>query len=352
MQNERLAWPDVTRALGVLAVVLFHSLIWNLDVVAGPGIAATVWDQIGSSLGRIRMPILFGLAGLLAASGLARGWGRGSVVTRLVSNAYLYLVWLVLYGLFFLVLARPDFPHSIDDMSQWLRNLYYPTTTLWFIFALALYPVVLVGLRTLRFPPWLIVVVGAALWGLGTFTTAPLFGGALMLNFVFFALGVFAGPLLRSFAEPGILRVIGPLAVFLVAVALGHVLGDALKEPFGLIASASAIPLAIACAARICRWAPAARLGALIGARTLPIYLLHVPLLGFWSLLSYPQPAWLTGPLSNPVIALLYPLLLTTALVSISLAVGALLRRIPGDPLLSVPSVLLNAVKPRRRAHR
>lgn len=344
MQQERLAWPDVTRGLGVLSVVLFHCLIWNLDALDAPSIATTIWDQIGSSLGRIRMPILFGLAGLLASAGLLRGWRYGSARLRLVSNGYLYLVWLALYAVYFFVLARPDFPHSIDTVPQLLTELYYPTTTLWFLFALALYPLLIVALAALRLPPWAVLAIGAGMWLLGSNLTAPLFGGALLLNFVFFALGVHGAGWLRSFAQPGVLRLLLPLAGFLAAVLLTHLLG----ENLGILASATAVPLAIACAARLSRVPSIARVGALIGTRTLPIYLLHVPLLGLWSLVPTP---WLAGPLANPAIALVYPLLLTAALVAGCLAIAAGLRRIPTDPLLTPPKRLLDAVRARRRAH-
>ena len=56
--RERLAWIDTTRGLGVLAVVLFHVLIWNYATLVEEGSAvASLWDQVGSSLGRVRMPI-------------------------------------------------------------------------------------------------------------------------------------------------------------------------------------------------------------------------------------------------------------------------------------------------------
>ncbi|NQX27233.1 acyltransferase family protein [Microbacteriaceae bacterium VKM Ac-2854] len=342
MQQDRLAWPDVTRGLGVLAVVLFHSLIWSLDAVAPSGIVTTVWDQIGSSLGRIRMPILFGLAGLLASRSLLAG--RGAARVRLVANGYLYLLWLVLYGLFFFALARPDFPHSIDTVGQWATQLYYPTTTLWFLFALALYPLLVLLLARLRLPPWAVLLFGVGLWLLGSNLTAPLFGGALLLNFVFFAFGVHATGWLRSFAEPGAARILLPFCAFLVAVLLTHLLG----ENVGILASAAAIPLAIACAARISAWTPAARLGAFVGSRTLSIYLLHVPLLGLWSLLPS---GVLEAALAQPLLAAVFPVLLTAVLVAGSLGIGALLRRIPTDPLLTPPARLLAAVRSRRRAH-
>ena len=82
--------------------------------------------QVGGSLGRIRMPILFALAGLLAQSGLLRGWRRGSARVRLVSNYYLYAVWVVLYAVFFALLARPDFPHSIDSLDRVLLAVLEP----------------------------------------------------------------------------------------------------------------------------------------------------------------------------------------------------------------------------------
>lgn len=347
--RERLAWIDTTRGLGVLAVVLFHVLIWSFATVADPGSSvAALWDQVGGSLGRIRMPILFALAGLLAQSGLLRGWRRGSARVRLVSNYYLYAVWVVLYAVFFALLARPDFPHSIDSLDRVLLQFVFPTTTLWFLFALALYPLVLVLLRALRVPWWGILLLGTAAWFLATNLRVILFGDALLANFVFFALGVLGAEQLRRFSRPGVLVLLVPLGVFLVAVVSGRVLDGAAGQIAGFVVSASAIPLAVACAALLCRWAPAARVGSAIGRRTLPIYLLQVPLLGLWSLVANPDAAWLTGLLEKPVAALLYPLVLTAAIVALSLGIRRALALIPGDPLFTVPAPLVALARPAR----
>ncbi|SMH46354.1 Uncharacterized membrane protein YcfT [Rathayibacter oskolensis] len=350
MPRERLAWADTTRGLGVLAVVLFHVLIWNYAaLVDGTSAVASAWDQVGSSLGRIRMPILFALSGLLAQRGLLLGWRAGSARLRLVSNAYLYVVWVVIYGVVFALLARPDFPHSIDTPAQFLLQFVFPTTTLWFIFALALYPVVLVALRALRIPWWGILALGTAAWFVAADLRVILFGDALLQNFVFFALGVLGAERLRRFSIPGAATLLGPFAVFLLAVLGGRLVDGPADEVFGFVASTSAVPLAVVCAAVLCRWEPAARLGSAIGRRTLPIYLLQVPLLGLWSLVAHPDAAWLVTLLRNPVVELAYPPLVTAAIVAVSLGIRALLGRLPADPLFTVPAPLVSLARPTRR---
>lgn len=344
--RERLAWADTTRGLGVLAVVLFHVLIWNYEGLVASSAVAGLWDQVGSSLGRVRMPILFALAGLLAQSGLLRGWRSGSARVRLVSNGYLYAVWVLLYAGFFALLAQPDFPHSIDTLGQLALQAVLPTTTLWFLFALAIYPVVLVALRALRVPWWGILLLATAAWFVAANLRVILFGDALLQNFVFFALGVLGAEQLRRFSRPGAATVLAPLGVFLLAVLGGRLADGPAADVAGFAASASAVPLAIACAALLCRWAPAARLGSAIGQRTLPIYLLQVPLLGLWSLVARPDAEWLTSLLRNPVAGLLYPLLVTAGIVALSLAIRALLRRIPTDPLFTVPPALVSLARP------
>ncbi|KQQ03947.1 hypothetical protein ASF42_10885 [Rathayibacter sp. Leaf294] len=348
--RERLAWVDTTRGLGVIAVVVFHVLIWNYaGLVDGTSAVAAAWDQVGSSLGRIRMPILFALSGLLAHRGLLLGWRAGSARLRLVSNAYLYVVWVALYGVFFALLARPDFPHSIDTPAQFALQFVFPTTTLWFIFALAVYPVLLVGFRALRVPWWGILLLGAAGWLIAANVRMILFGDALLQNFVFFALGVLGAEQLRRFSRPAVVTFLAPLGVFLLAVLGGHLVDGPAAEVFGFVASTGAIPLAVVSAALLCLWAPAARLGSAIGRRTLPIYLLQVPLLGLWSLVAHPGAEWLVALLRNPIAELVYPPLVTAAIIAVSLGLRALLARLPGDPLFSVPSALTALARPRRR---
>ncbi|WP_367882278.1 acyltransferase family protein [Rathayibacter oskolensis] len=324
--------------------------MWNYaGLVDGTSAVAAAWDQVGSSLGRIRMPILFALSGLLAHRGLLLGWRAGTARLRLVSNAYLYVVWVVLYGVFFALLARPDFPHSIDTLAQFALQLVFPTTTLWFIFALAVYPLVLVGLRALRVPDWGILLIGAAAWFVAANLRVILFGDALLQNFVFFALGVLGAEQLRRFSRPGVVVLLAPLGVFLLAVLGGHLVDGPAADVFGFVASTGAIPLAVASAALLCRWAPAARLGSAIGRRTLPIYLLQVPLLGLWSLLADPEAEWLVALLRNPLAELAYPPLVTAAIVALSLGIRSLLARIPSDPLFSVPRAITALARPTRR---
>ncbi|MWV59990.1 acyltransferase family protein [Rathayibacter sp. VKM Ac-2754] len=348
--RERLAWVDTTRGLGVLAVVVFHVLIWNYSgLVDGTSAVAAAWEQVGSSLGRIRMPILFALSGLLAHRGLLLGWRVGTARLRLVSNAYLYVVWVVVYGGVFALLARPDFPHSIDTLAQFALQFVFPTTTLWFIFALGLYPLVLVGLRALRVPWWGVLLLGAAAWFVGANLRVILFGDALLQNFVFFALGVLGAEQLRRFSRPGLVTFAAPLGVFLLAVLGGHLVDGPAAEVLGFVASAAAIPLAVVSAALLCLWGPAARLGSAIGRRTLPIYLLQVPLLGLWSLVANPEAEWLVALLRNPLAELAYPPLVTAGIIALSLGIRGLLARVPGDPLFTVPPVLVALARPTRR---
>lgn len=334
----RAAWPDSTRGLGVLAVVLFHVLIWNHAAVAeGTSSLAGFWELTDVALGRLRMPVLFALSGLLAAGGLARGWHGGSARRRFAANYYLYAVWLTVYFAAFSLLHREDFPHSVNGPGAWLRQFAVPDTTLWFIFALALYPLALTGLRALKVPVGGVLALALALWVVGNYADLPGFTAKVLENFLFFAVGVHGAAHLWRWAAAGRRAAAAFAGAFLLLVALATVVPDAYVVPVVLLSSLVAVPASVTAMALCCRIPAVARAGTVVGARTLPIYLLHPLLL---ALVPAAAGGWATAVTSTFLGDALYPPVLTGAVVVLSLALHAVLRRIPGNVLFALPRAL------------
>ncbi|MHA7178865.1 acyltransferase family protein [Arthrobacter sp. MDB2-24] len=335
----RLAWPDATRGLGVVAVVLFHVLIWHHDAIGGgPTALSGFWDTTDVAVGRLRMPVLFALSGILAARGLAGGWRSGSARLRAAGNYYIYAVWLTLYLVFFLAAREKGFPHSFRTVRAWATQLFLPDTTLWFILALAIYPVLVTVPRAMHLPAAAVLTVAVASWGAGTYLDMPGFTGKMMANFLFFCVGVYGSAALHAVARSALRSKVGYVVVFLALVGLATVVPQGLVIPVVLLSSLVAVPAAIAVTSEACRIASVARLGAYVGARTLPIYLLHpLVLCGVSFLPGVPAVERLVSTVPGDA---LYPLGLTVAVIVVSLAIHELLRAIPGNPLFTLPAGL------------
>lgn len=143
--ESRLLWADAARGASVLFVVLFHVLLWHLNdyraTMWGP--ADRVWTKFNAVLGSLRMPLLLGVAGLVASRRILLGLSEPRNLVRAASNYYLYVVWLLIYAVYFAFVSDPALPHRVDGLADVVFQLVFPNTTLWFVYALALYVIFL-----------------------------------------------------------------------------------------------------------------------------------------------------------------------------------------------------------------
>ncbi|MDN4610648.1 hypothetical protein [Arthrobacter burdickii] len=130
--------------------------------------------------------------------------------------------------------------------------------------------------------------------------------------------------------------------MFLAFVGLATVVPQGLVLPVVLLSSLVAVPAAIAVPFEACRIAWLARLGAYVGVRTLPIYLLH-PLV-LCSVAFLPGVPAVERLVSTVPGDALYPLGLTVAVIVVSLAIHELLRAIPANPLFRLPAGLARSL--------
>jgi hypothetical protein len=208
-----------------------------------------------------------------------------------------------------------------------------------------------------RLPGWLVVL------GLGVVsvvcTLAELDLGSAekipRLAF-FFAIGVHGAGALRLLAErtgwvTGGLTALTALAT----VAAGTVVeGDLGRAVLFLLRGTAFLLLGIVVVVVAIRWRPVARFATSLGRQTLPVYVLHVPLVLL--LVAFTSLA-LRGPLdrllSHTGVALAYPLVLTAAIVLISLLVHRLLVRLRLGALFAMPEAVTRWVTaPYRRRER
>ncbi|PPG39433.1 acyltransferase [Pseudoclavibacter sp. RFBA6] len=350
-QRGRLLWADATRGVGILAVVLFHVLIWHHDRDFGEATgAAIIWGPIDSLLGSARMPVLLAVAGIFAARGLLGGWRTRKTQARFVSNYYLYVVWLVIYFAVDAALRFPDFPHVVPSLEDFALQLIVPGTSLWFLMALGAYAVVVGAAVALRAPVWVMLSTGVVLWGVGTFVEMPEMASKMPANLIFFMVGVYFADRLRSVAEQSVRVRLAWAIPFVVAsvVKLAPVTGAA-DATAGLVASLASVPAAIALVSIACAWEPFARAARYLGSRTLVIYVLHPIVIMLWATLLDVAP-W-SSVMRNPILDLAYPVLLTGAVVVACLAVQRALSLIPSDPLFVPPRRLVPSTQenPTRR---
>lgn len=328
----RLRWADVGKGACIVLVVLHHVVTKHLVEVVPPSLelVSETWVGVSNALKPVRMPLFFVVSGIFASGAVARPWSPG-VRRRVASPAYLYVVWLVLLAIFFSV--ERDLPmNRTQDLSDFVLDLVFASTGLWFLYALAVY--FLLARLTLRVPtPWLLGVAAAVGASASLLPIEEANRVSVIVHFVHFAVGVRCPELLRRLAEDR-RPLTGPLVL---AFVVGAVLLSLFVVPLSLeimLLSLVGVPCGIRLAAASRRTPRLADGVAWIGRRTLPIYVLHVPLLALVHHLATDLPG--SGPAATPL-AVAYPLLVTAVVVFTCLAVRATALRTGLGVLFELP---------------
>lgn len=335
VHRGRSAWADVAKAVAIVLVVLHHTVGKHLGFVTPTpylGIEA-VWVELTNALEPVRMPLFFIVSGLFAGHALARPW-RDVVRTRVVNVYYLYALWLVIHMAVFLVLDELPMNRT-RDWTELATNLLVASTGLWYLYALVVY---FIAARLLARVDARIVVGLAAVLALVT----PSLGieatnrASLLQHFFFFVFAARYPAVLHGMSrlQPrSVLLVAGAgAAVLTVPALLGLGTG-----PSRFMISLFAVPLAVRGCAALAQWRPAARLGSFLGRRTLPIYVLHVPVLAILHSLFADSLRFEGTSLVSVVTLAVYPLAATCVIVLTCLVVERVLDRAGFGWLFSAP---------------
>ncbi|GAA0924290.1 hypothetical protein GCM10009554_02960 [Kribbella koreensis] len=345
--QSRVAWADVAKGVCILLVVLWHVIMKHYLQIdwrsAGPIPAA--WGSFSEQLLPLRMPLFFAISGFFAVNAVQRPW-RVVARARVAKFFYLYALWLCIHTA---VLAFvPDFhTERATGPRDFLAQLTITPSNLWYLSALALYFVFAKLVR--RAPAALVLMAAFALSAVTAsgFLDVPGNRGPVYQNLVFFLAGLYGKPLMELLADraswPRLAMIGGPYAVLLVLIEAF----DA-KTWLGLwpLASGIAIVFGVTAAGLLTRSRTLTQGLTHLGSRTLPIYVMHMPLLALLH-------AALIDPLNAAdthiqfLVAVGEPLVLTALLVAVCLV----LRRFLPGPLFDLPTRAVPVPAPRHRAH-
>ncbi|WP_066361751.1 acyltransferase family protein [Herbidospora mongoliensis] len=319
--RQRAVWADVAKGVCILLVVLWHTVNKSYLAVewtsAGP--FPVLWGVFGDALMTLRMPLFFAISGMFALSAYRKPWAE-VIRSRVAKFLYLYLAWMLVHTA--ILWFTPSFDTlSARSVGEFAEQFLITPPNLWYLYALALYFAAAKLLKRIPIP----VLLGAAAL-LAVVTAAGVFDtpgnrGSLLQNFVFFLMGLHLRPLAERIAQTTTWR---------RTAIIGLVYGTALAAM--LLLSAQRIPTVwtlVSLLAMVFGLSAAPLLGRLtligdslawLGRRTLPIYVIHMPLLA----LLHTGVSDLLG--SAPlVVAALYPALVTGGLVAVCLLIDRIL---------------------------
>ncbi|WP_204039103.1 acyltransferase family protein [Acrocarpospora phusangensis] len=313
--GTRAAWADVAKGACILLVVLWHTVnkhYLQVDWQAGGPIPAA-WGFFGDQLMTLRMPLFFTISGMFALGAFHRPW-RVVARSRVAKFLYLYLVWMLVHTA--ILWFTPSFDTlSARTLGQFAEQLTITPPNLWYLYALALYFAAAKALARVPAPVVLGLAALLAVVAAADLIATPGNRGSLLQNFVFFLLGLHLRPHIERLVRDTNWRRTGVLAAVYAVAALAMAVTAAQRIPtIWPMVSLVATVFGLSAAPLVARWAHVGAALSWLGRRTLPIYVIHMPLL---ALLHVAVAGRLSqaAPAVQTVLAVGYPVLVTALLV-------------------------------------
>jgi uncharacterized membrane protein YcfT len=334
---RRETWPDVAKGFCIVLVVLWHVVTkhylrvdWDTSL---PWSAA--WGTLGEQLLPLRMPLFFTISGLFAVGAVARPWPV-LLRTRVASFFYLYALWLLIHTA--VMWSTPTFETArARSAGELLSQLTISPTNLWYLFALAAY--FAIARATRRVPTGWLLMAALLLSAVAAADLLPVVSnrGQVYQNLVFFLAGLRLRPVVESFASASSpRRLLATAAAYVAALAAMAGLGAQHWPGVWPAVSVLAIAVGIVAAAMVARHLTrTTRALSGLGRRTLPVYVMHLPLLAVLDRL-------LRGPLAEleprtALVAALEPVVMTAMLIVTCLLLERVVRRRGTRWLLEMP---------------
>jgi uncharacterized membrane protein YcfT len=155
MHDGRVDWVDYAKGICIVFVVMMHS---TLGVEVAAGREGWLHPVVAFAL-PFRMPDFFMISGLFLANVIDRPW-RQYLDRKVMHFAYFYLLWMTIQFAFKAPLFAQEY--GAGEMARlYLLSLIDPFGTLWFIYLLPVFFVVIKLTR--RVPVPVIWLAGAAL---------------------------------------------------------------------------------------------------------------------------------------------------------------------------------------------
>lgn len=313
----RETWVDVAKGIAIILVVLFHAIIFPIEVGLG-----RLWGTFAALLDTFRMPLFFFTAGLFAAKAISLPFGQ-LFRTRVARLLWLFVLWSTIWFVVFLF-APPLGDGGIGSTPlEFALLLIWPNVSTWFVYGLALFFMASWLMRGL--PVWLQLAIGVVIAQLFDTDLIDSPNGAhdkMGMYFVYFLLATHVGPRVRGLA-PRVRwwHALIATAVYGVAIVI-TARAELLQVPFVRMAVALlAIVAGCSVAIALSRWRAFGWLREL-GSRTLQVYLVHFyPILAICLLIAPVAPS-LQG------VGVLLPPVLTVVAILTALGVHRLTRRV------------------------
>lgn len=345
MPHQRLLWIDALKGLCILMVVLYH-VVQQVDIHAITPFSSSLidisdraWSFFNWALSPLRMPVFFALSGWLAARHINAAFSSPDLVRHVVVYLWVFVVWsLILWLITYIIGYFTDFRHPFyarGDLAffscslyDFFYNLLVLNTGHWYIYALAIYYVLAAIFVRVK---WLFFATALLLFFLSfspSFFEVSWATLSIIRNCVFFLLGAYWGKKLLVFITD---FKFFAAATLLMGLVLTYLSFSLLSWDIRLLGSFSGVLFCWLVAIQINPWFSHPVLSWLmyLGKNTLYIYVLQMAFIQA-ATLFFSSPSWLAVSRHEWLYLLAklsYPMVFTTIVIFLCIAVARLCRR-------------------------
>ena len=269
-ETDRIVWVDIARGICMVLVVVMHFDEVLYGNIVTHNIAGSAWDFITSAARPARIPTFFLISGILASSSLNRPL-HSIADKRMYLQYYVFTIWsapqlLLLYYIF----TPFDSSVSKEFFQHLVLNQLWPSTTIWFLYALVIFFAISYMFRSKRFL--------ALAFGVCGFFFAETFESTvvnqMLRSLPFYLVGSYFPETIKNLAKSASIKsLLIALILYPLTVIPIFVFGP--KFPGVWLPASICGAILIIIISKILSNCRISKLLQYIGKRTLPIYVMH-----------------------------------------------------------------------------
>ncbi len=197
LKKNRVNWLDYAKGIGILLVVLDHTIsgLLNSQLISYSSLEL----QIKIIYSGFFMPLFFIIAGLFAEKSISKPFFT-VLTTKLRTLAYPYIIWSVVQKILLIAAAQHINSPALSNPAMFAFNMVFqPYQQLWFIYALLIISLTHLGLRKLGLSPFYFLLFGACIYFSSVNrSNLPFIVTQLQHYTIFFSLGAWIGSALLT----------------------------------------------------------------------------------------------------------------------------------------------------------
>ncbi|KHT61260.1 hypothetical protein RJ44_00430 [Alteromonas macleodii] len=324
----RLEWIDSLKGISILLVVYYHCIILPYTAPFKSELfSKTIFDSfnyfIAYNLAPLRMPLFFMISGFLVSSSVVRKSWKEVSEKRIYILVYVFVLWSIIQNFSILLLGSESSQEGLNN-SIYAKNiidfaqlLALGSNSLWYLYALVVYFVVTKLFN--KYGLALLLIAACASLSLMNWKF-PFPYKSMVYCFFFFALGVFYGGAIFSYVNQLSLK----RGLIILAVGLCCTLFMKFVHfEVNIVKSLVYIYIFTFTVMLLFKFGLKLKILSFLGRRTLPIYIMHRPILEVTLVIITPLITRIDifNKSEHLLYSLLYPLLATSFCIAIPLLV-------------------------------